>query len=71
MKVKRLKELMVQAKIEHQNTIKETQKLIMIDPMKNYHLSVKIAGLLNQISNIESVIQVCETLNPQDSILSQ
>lgn len=70
MKVERLKELMEQAKLEHQNTIKETQKLIMIDPIRNYHLTFKIAGLLNQITNIESVIKVCETLNPQDSILS-
>lgn len=71
MKVKQLKELMEQAKIEHQNTIKETQRLMMIDPIRNYHLTLKIAGLLNQISNIESVIKVCETLNPQDSILGQ
>lgn len=71
MKVKRLKKLMEDSLDQHRRKIEEAQKQIYIDPSNAYHLSIKIASHMNQIKNIRTVIEICETLNPEDSILDE
>lgn len=62
---------MEEAKSEHESTIKNCQRSIAMNPMNAYHLSLKIAALMNQIANIQRVIEVCKTLDPEDSILKE
>ena len=69
MKVRRLKKLMIEAISEHNERLKECQREIHVQPSKAYHVSLKMAGIMNQIENCKGVLEVCETLNDEDSIL--
>lgn len=69
MKVGQLKKLMNDAMNEHKEKLRECQKEIHVQPSKAYHLSLKMAGIMNQMANCKGVLEVCETLNDEDSIL--
>ena len=69
MKVGQLKKLMNDSLNEHKERLRECQNEIHVQPSKAYHVSLKMAGIMNQIANVERVLEVCETLDDEESIL--
>lgn len=60
---------MIEAINDHNETLKECQKEIHVQPSKAYHLSLKMAGIMNQIANCKGILEVCETLDDEDSVI--
>lgn len=71
MKAGQLKMLMEESKEDLQARLLECQVEINQRPKRAVLMAVKMAGIMKNISNVDGVLKVLETLDPNESIIKE